>query len=68
MNQDALQDNFQLPLWKQAYDQFYELELFMQVLHLNDNGGQWKYIWGSRHYSSSKAYKHLIGEQPVHTA
>jgi hypothetical protein len=61
-----LQDKFQLPLLEQAYDQFYELELYMQVLQLKDNGGRWKYIWGSGHYSSSQAYKHLIGAQPVH--
>jgi hypothetical protein len=68
MNQHALQDNFQLPLSEQAYDQFSELEHYMQALQLNDNGDQWKYIWGSGHYSSSKAYKHLIGAQPFHPA
>jgi hypothetical protein len=44
MSQDALQDNFQLPLLEQAFGQFCELELFMQALLLNDNGDQWKYI------------------------
>jgi hypothetical protein len=61
MNQHDLHDCFQLPLSEQAFDQYCELELFLQAL-------QPAYIWGSNQYSSSKAYKHLIGSQPVHPA
>jgi hypothetical protein len=66
MNQEDLHDNFQLPLSEQAFQQYCELEMFMQSLQLNGNGDQWTYIWGSAHYSSSKAYKHLSGSNSVH--
>jgi hypothetical protein len=66
MNQEDLHDNFQLPLSEQAFEQYCELELFMQSLQLNGNGDQWTYIWGSTHCSSSKAYKHLSGSNSVH--
>jgi hypothetical protein len=66
MNQEDLQDNFQLPLSEQAFEQYCELEMFMQSLQLNGNGDQWTYIWGSAHYSSDKAYKHLNGSNSVH--
>lgn len=66
MNQQYLHDNFQLPLSEQAFDQLCELELLLQTLQLNESGDQWKYIWGSNQYSSSKAYMHLISSQPVH--
>jgi hypothetical protein len=66
MNQEDLHDNFQLPLSEQAFQQYCELEMFMQSLQLNENGDQWTYIWGSAHYSSSKAYKHLSGSNSVH--
>jgi hypothetical protein len=68
MSQEALQDIFRLPLSEEAYIKFYELDLFMQLFQSNDNRDQWKYIWGNYHYSSSRAYKHLIGSQPVHPA
>jgi hypothetical protein len=29
---------------------------------------QWKYIWGSGQYIAAKAYKTIIGSQPVHPA
>jgi hypothetical protein len=29
---------------------------------------QWKYIWDNGHYSSSKAYKSMIGSKPIHPA
>jgi hypothetical protein len=35
---------------------------------MNGDRDSWSYIWGSKIYSSTKAYKHLIGSQPVHSA
>jgi hypothetical protein len=61
MSQHDFHECFQLPLSEQAFDQYCELELFLQALQPHEGGDQWKYIWGSNQYSSNKAYKHLIG-------
>jgi hypothetical protein len=40
----ALQEIFHLPLSKEAYAQFCELEMFMNLLPENQNWDTWKYI------------------------
>ena len=57
-----------MPLSQQAYDEF----LSLQDICLNANQriqdgekDKWSYIWGSETFSCSKAYKVMIGYQPV---
>lgn len=59
---------FHLPLSVQAYDQFQQLESFLEEFSLQDGNDVWNYIWGSSNFTSSKAYQHLIGSVPVHQA
>jgi hypothetical protein len=64
---DFLQ-NFNLPLSVQAHAQLLELQDLIfnrELLHGND---QWKYSWGNFGFSTSKAYKLLIGERNTHPA
>jgi hypothetical protein len=35
-------------------------------MHTNNDSDSWSYIWGSRNYSSQKAYKHFIESTDVH--
>jgi hypothetical protein len=65
---EFLQDLFTLPLSEEAFDQFLDLQLWMQSIEISEVKDVWSYIWGSTHYSSQKAYKHLIGSSPVHPA
>jgi hypothetical protein len=63
---DFLQDLFHLPLSQQAYAEFEQLEIFCGNAqseaqhHLSDS---WCYIWGFDNFSTTKAYKFLIGVQ-----
>jgi hypothetical protein len=65
---DELHDLFSLPVSEEAFTQFCDLDVYLQTLQLNDNTGQWKYIWGNGCYKATKAYKYLLGSQSVHTA
>jgi hypothetical protein len=67
-NQDSLHDLFQVPLSEEAFIQFCELDIFLHPLRDNANPDTWSYIWGSKIFSSQKAYKHLIGNNRVHPA
>jgi hypothetical protein len=68
LDTDSFQSNFHIPLSEEAYHQFCELSIYLQALEMNGDRDSWLYIWGSKVYSSAKAYKHLIGSQPVHPA
>jgi hypothetical protein len=69
MEQESLQDLFNVPLSEEAYDQFCELDIFLlQSLDLSNESDTWKYIWGIGIYPSKKCYKHLIGSQVMHPA
>jgi hypothetical protein len=59
----SLQDLFQTPL---SFEKFCELDIIMQSLALSGENDKWEYIWGSREYSSAKAYKHLMGSSLTH--
>ena len=61
-----LQNLFHLPLSNEAYAQFQELSVILQNLRLSQANGVWSYIWDSPTFSSSMAYKHLIGHPNVH--
>jgi hypothetical protein len=52
---------FNLPVSAMAFQQFNELQLLMDQIILSDNTDHWTHIWGSSIFSSSKAYKALIG-------
>jgi hypothetical protein len=62
----SLRELFQLPLSVEAFDQFCELDIFMQSFQPNHVNDTWTYIWGTRNYSSTKAYRHLLGTSAVH--
>lgn len=58
-------DQFHLPLSAEAFQQ---LQLLLEALENNANSNDqdiWGYIWRSNLFSSSKAYKHLIGRRTV---
>jgi hypothetical protein len=57
---------FNLALSVQAFDQWALLECVIQNLPETEDCDVWSYIWGSNSYSSSKAYKHLMGTCNVH--
>jgi hypothetical protein len=61
-----LQNLFHLPLSNEAYVQFHELSVILHNLQLSQANDVWSYIWGSSNFSSSKAYKHLIGQRHMH--
>jgi hypothetical protein len=46
LNQETLQDIFQLPLSEEAFSEFCDLENLLMTVQLNKNGDQWSYIWG----------------------
>jgi hypothetical protein len=61
-----LHDLFHLPLSPEAYGQYLILSDTLQNLQLNDTFDQWSYLWGSSLFSSSRAYRSLIGHRQVH--
>jgi hypothetical protein len=63
---ESLQHLFHLPLSKEGFMQFTELEIALQTMLINNDPDSWSYIWGSMNYSNQKAYKHLIGSTAVH--
>jgi len=56
---------FYLPLSTQAYDQFRQLESFLEDFNLHEGNDIWSYIWGSPNFDSNKAYLQLIGSRQV---
>jgi hypothetical protein len=64
---ESFHDLFQLPMSLKAFEQYCELDIFMQSLHPTNTKDTWSYIWGSKNYSSLKAYRHLIDYDSVHT-
>jgi hypothetical protein len=63
-----LNDLFQLPLAEEAYTQFCELQIYLQAIQGSHELDKWKYVWGSGQYRAEKAYKTIIGSQPIHPA
>jgi hypothetical protein len=53
-------------LSEEAYVQYYEIEILIQAISDNSGQDKWHYIWGNGHYSSVKAYRHLLGSQRTH--
>lgn len=53
---------FSLPLSQQAADQLLHIENHIESSNINENQNDiWSYYWGSRRYSSKKAYAKLQG-------
>jgi hypothetical protein len=50
----------------EAFDQYCEVDIFMQSLHPTNTNDTWSYIWGTRNYSSVKAHRHMLGYDSVH--
>jgi hypothetical protein len=65
---EKLYDLLNLPLSEEAYLQYCELEIMLQTINASDDKDKWKYIWDNEQYSSTKAYKHLIGSPLVRPA
>lgn len=61
-----LQHLFFLPLTPQAYNQLVSLAEDLESLDLSPDPDSWIYIWGNAFFSSSKAYKSLIGHRNTH--
>jgi hypothetical protein len=64
--QVSLQDIFHLPMSEEAFSEFCEIDVLLQSFQASDISDSWSYIWGSKSFSSRKAYNHLIGSQAVH--
>lgn len=58
---------FHLPLSAQAFQQFQQLTPLLQDSPQNQEPDVWKYSWGEQ-YSSTKAYKLLMGHTQIHDA
>jgi hypothetical protein len=52
--QEHLFQIFQLPLSKQAYEQYLELNEAWDQITINNSKDRWRYIWGSNIYSTKK--------------
>jgi hypothetical protein len=65
---EETQDLFHLPLYEEAYEQYSELDIYLQLIQHDSQVDSWTYIWGNDRYSSAKTYKHLMGSQQTHPA
>lgn len=57
---------FQLPLSVEAFQQLEQTQDLLNDIQETKENDRWVYIWGSTLYSSSKAYKRMIGHRKVH--
>jgi hypothetical protein len=57
-NAENLLDFFRLPMTRQAYNEFLELQHCLTNIALNSGNEKdsWSFIWGQQKYSSSKSY------------
>jgi hypothetical protein len=44
---DDIQDMFHLPLLEEAYLQFCEMDIYLQLVERDNQADSWSYIWGS---------------------
>jgi hypothetical protein len=58
---------FHLPISQESYAQLMSLALAQEIVELSDSDQQdvWTYSWGSPFFSSTKAYKKLIGTRQL---
>ena len=62
-----LYDLFNLPRLEKAFQQYQQLVLVLNDLHLQATLDQWTNIWGSSIFTLKKVYDHLIGSPQVHS-
>jgi hypothetical protein len=67
-NMVPLHSLFHLPLSIEAYDQYQQLEHIVLNINFQQRPDHWSYMWGFSIFSSSKAYRRLIGHRTVHHA
>jgi len=67
-HQNEISNLFHLPLSVEAYAQLHQIVHMIQILNLVEDNDSWSYIWGSSLFSSSKAYKALVGKTEAHQA
>ena len=63
-----LHNLFHLPLSIEAFVELQQLEQDLQGITLTPEHDWWSYIWNSRMYKSTKAYRVLIGHTEIHLA
>lgn len=61
LNITDLHQLFHLPLQAIAFEQVVQLAQDLEDTTFGNEKDIWSYIWGSFQFSSSKAYRHLIG-------
>jgi hypothetical protein len=66
--EEDLSELFHLPLSEQAFTQYQQLSSIMDDTNLQNGNDIWGYIWGSNMFTSSKAYRQLIGTRYIHPA
>lgn len=66
MQLQDLEEVFFLPLSTQAYDEFLQLQNYLEGISYNDStDDSWAPIWGSK-YSSRRFYAHVFSEVEAH--
>src|SRR3954462_5780265 len=68
MATEFMEDLFHLPLSTQAFQEFQIIDSLCQEFNLRSNStrhDQWSYIWGSKKFSTARAYSSLIGVKSV---
>jgi hypothetical protein len=59
LRNNALEEQFFLPLSEEAFQEYQELQVLLHNLQRqDDNRDEWTYMWGSGQYSSKKFYIH----------
>jgi len=59
-------DLFSLPLSSEAFRQFQQLSDWFNLWQRPEENDIWAFIWNSPHFSTTKAYKALIGHRRTH--
>jgi hypothetical protein len=62
---EDMSDHFYLPLSVEAYDQYTQLAILLESIHLHTGSDRWSYILGYPDFASSKAYTQLMGTRQV---
>lgn len=68
VEEESLNNLFNLPLSQEAFHQWQSLELALDTVILTQEKDEWAYIWGNLNFSSSRAYKIMKGTIQIHHA
>jgi hypothetical protein len=66
INNPLFLSNFFLPLSAQAHDQLQQLSILISNRPTVGDLDMWSYSWGNAKFSTTKAYKALVGSRPTH--